>query len=288
MSTIRSRTIMSLTYKLLDHFPVTLFGGIVRDVIVPVLSEGKNPFLSSFLQTEKINEISDIDLFTEEKFCIDDPSTCDLLISKLREWDWHAPGITELTLYGIRGHRIELTHTLTSIDVHIDFIQGDQPGLVLDADVNGFVFSKQHGLHLMRWMDSMKLEGKLRYATRVRRLERKILAKECEIKFSPMFLGYQQDAVRSVRVRRFVKMIRKGWNVTNIDEDIDVHKGEKALSDVCAICHEDAKAIWVELKSSKCIICLNCFETLLIHDVPKLGHFRCPKSRKEIIPWSWS
>ena len=75
---LRTKSLVRLAYKLIDHFPeLTLFGGFVRDIIIPGIQQYKNPFYSG--NYDELPEISDIDILCPKEF--------DLPYSKMNEWE---------------------------------------------------------------------------------------------------------------------------------------------------------------------------------------------------------
>lgn len=155
---LRTRSIMSLAYKLVDNFAdartgeVILFGGVVRDVIVPALGDGKDPFSKEYLSETK-EQINDLDIYV--KITAGDQDTFERLrewigtslTHKLREWDWQICKSENIPNYHLKARRLHLVHTVTDEKVQLDLVSADGRHPV-DADVNRVRFSRSAGLVL--------------------------------------------------------------------------------------------------------------------------------------------
>ena len=290
MNNTKNRCLTALAYKLIDHFPteLILFGGFVRDVIVPAIFEERDPFAVSYVAKTDIN---DIDLlfhassrllhapFPEEEA---EKETDGLelwihtnLILKLREWDWLLGEKTILSEYEHDiGIRVQITHTLTGVTSHLDIIYGNVTNK--DIDVNQFFFNKKNGLTLnMRVGD--QINHHVLYQQRFLSFIKNISLKQCR-----MICGVTAPKAP----KRLLKMIRKGWKIKNLNPEIIIHCDN--MLDICQICHQDnAEEKWIELSCSRCRICLECFEQLFIQHIGEGKGIRipCPTCRKNIIPW---
>lgn len=289
---IHNRIIISLAYKITDHFPMTtLFGGIVRDVIAPGFIKGAFPFGKEFV----CDKISDIDIMClppqiAELEQIDDEKedtqrllwvfVDSKLRPKLREWDWWVEETKELDVYNTRGIRLSICHELFDLKTHLDIISVVN-STMNDADVNKLRFSKEKGLFLADEKKPKKIRDQFDNFQRFQNILRQVQMKQCRMICS---VTSRVEGVTILRLRRFVKMLRKGWEVLNINQRIVSHR--KPAETDCMICHTVPDGNWIELSCSRCNLCLDCFGTLIeknIHD--RRGTFKCPTCREEILPW---
>lgn len=274
MSKQKNVCLSALAYKLMDSFTLTLFGGFVRDILVPSLSKGEYPFDKEYVFPTDVEDLDAI-LDMESMDTLHDWYR-EKLLPKLREWDWMSVEIKDLRDYGDDiGIRIELEHQITEVRSHLDVVLFNS-SFATDVNVNYFRFSKEKGLHLKSFSPKKILEQHT-YYWKMFRLMEKIEKKACRMVMMP----YHPKAPR-----RLIKMIRKGWTIENLNQDIQIHSEEKM--DLCQICHEkkDMDVQWVELTCSKCQLCLVCFEQLLqTHLKNNNKKFPCPTCRKEIDIW---
>lgn len=301
----RNRCLLSLAYKLIDRFQeLTLFGGIVRDVICPAMFNGEDPFDSSYESKERIE---DLDIYftwkhpdpgaEEENPVLDEERASELTTwfftnlmdnGKIREWDWVLQKYERLKLYSISAVRFFIRHQITGVETHIDLVGTENPKNIFlkDMDVNMFVFNKADGLFLKK-----KMTKKIQNFFKQKKIQDEILVqimkKQCNTIFRTIPLKnvrYESDEkILKLQIKRFMKMIRKGWTILNMPEELVVN--EKTETD-CAICYKLPVDRYLYITPSKCTLCLDCFETLLETDLSTRNRFRCPLSRTEYFPWS--
>jgi hypothetical protein len=314
---IKNKSLLALAYKIIDHFPnFTLFGSIVREIIAPAIISNKDPFDDY----ESTYDLPDIDLIysneldkneldkknienKQEKLHKDTEinkiykiqnSSGSYLIHKLREWDWICNHKVLIKNYDVNGITLCIKNKIYGFEAKIDIIYPQKTNL--DFDVNRFQFNKEKGLYLATYNDSFTLKQKIKNNKDYLQLLAMIKNKECNILFDlniedkcygcdPYDNNYNCRCLaqrQKNQNHRFVKMLKKGWNILNKNHNIKVHYDDSI--NVCNICHENPKDTYIELNCSKCILCFDCFEILLLksRNYPK---FKCPTCRIEIIPW---
>lgn len=286
MASLRTQFLLSLTYKILDHFPeqMTLFGGIVRDFVAPAYWKGVSPFQEDFPID---NEIADIDLlFTPENPEEDSQSIHPFVFSKLqqkiREWDWKIGDVSELSTYGPTGYRVQIDHKIVKhISTHLDIVLYKE-AIFKDFDVNILYFNKKKGLFTRS--DTLPIQSLGEHFgknTFLKKILRRISKKECR-----MILGtHTQNSLYRVK-----KMITKGWKIIGLNHRIRIHEEKKENDEtICSICQETPKEPhrWVELTCSKCFLCQDCFFQLLERQLQRESGFpfTCPTCREKIMPW---
>lgn len=296
----RNRCLISLAYKLIDRFSeLTLFGGIVRDIICPAMFNGEDPFDYGYESKERIDDLDIYLTWThldqEENPEIELERTSELtnwfftnLIDngKIREWDWTLERFEPLKIYSISAVRFFVKNQITGVKTHIDLVGTENPKKVFlkDMDVNMFIFNKAYGLLLKKIMkkniNSFFKQKKIQDELMVR-----IMKKQCTAIFRPtLSRPATEEKVLKLQIKRFMKMIRKGWTVINMPEELVVN--ETTETD-CAICYKLPIDRYMYIIPSKCTLCLDCFEKLLETDLfVRNSRFRCPLSRAEYYPWS--
>lgn len=271
---MENRAILSLCYKLVDNYSnLTLFGGVVRDIIAPGFFKGKYPFDKSF---KTVETISDVDVLYECDGKEDEKVlyrfVYHTLQYKIREWDWKYTEVKELNIYGMTGLRIHISHQIFEAETHIDFVKNIH-SRIDDTNVNQLRFNKKKGVFIQQYKRLCDRIGEhFRYQQRLLAMEERLDQKLCRMICDTNVSG----------VRRFVKMIRKGWTIENISSYIvSTNKQE-----ICMICHEKETESKIELTCSKCVLCLDCFQTLLEKEMADRTNFRCPTCRTCIQPWN--
>lgn len=305
-----NRCLISLAYKLIDRFQeLTLFGGIVRDVICPAMFNGEDPFDSSYESKEKIEDLDiyftwehqdwehqDRDPLDMENLELDDERASELTTwflaslidnGKLREWDWVLQKSKPLKLYSISAVRFFIRHQITGVETHIDLVGTKNPKNVLlkDMDVNMFVFNKADGLFLKQKMKK-SIQNFFKQKKIYDEMLVQIVKKQCNTIFRIIPLknvrNESDEKILKLQIKRFMKMIRKGWTILNMPEELVVN--EKTETD-CAICYKPPIYRYLYITPSKCTLCLDCFEKVLETDLSTRNTFRCPLSRTEYFPW---
>lgn len=292
MSTIEQNNsaLISLLYKMVDTYPnLTAFGGVVRDVIAPAFFKGQYPFEKSFKTNVLISDLDIIYNWNGDEEMADDDKDQILyrfvygkLRMKLREWDWKSTEIARLEVYGTEGLRINIEHQILDAKTHIDLV-GRLVSLNKDADVNQIRFNQEQGLFLENTKKNLGIKSHFFYQGVMLGLQARLEEKRCQMISFPS--AHHQPGSTVLLMRRFVKMIRKGWWVENISDQIDVR--EKGAEETCMICYENKVSDKVvELKCSRCLLCLDCFQTLLEREMVGSEKFKCPTCRCKIKPWS--
>jgi len=291
---------MSLAYKLIDTFDnLTLFGGIVRDMIVPMWKKGKFPFAKD--EELPNREIHDIDIYVsksvEEKEFVDEDEDDvrgrlerrRLVIlhnwffssakKKLREWDWILKDdIVDLNLYRTSGVRVVLQHAVfDNNEIQIDFIF-ETNGLDPDFDVNQFRFNKSTGLTFGRVRNQENIYSHFKKQKQMIEMIDKAVNKEC-LMVASLLRSNQSDSL--ILIKRFTKMLKYGWDIKNKSQDIQVRDGFPEDNLCCMVCYMEKEGKCIELTCSKCWICFDCFEQLF----DKYGIIKCPNCRHVIKPW---
>ncbi len=310
-----NKSIMALVYKLIDNMSfnskmgdfahevgqVTLYGGIVRDVIVPAFHRGEDPFSTAAIL--KLNEpIADIDisirLVNEElgKACICESKhrttippcylkdkLMELFLPKLREWDWILMKIPEFDQeYGIELIRFHIQHVLTGVKTQIDVTHSSWKAH-LDADVNGFLFNRDKGLFYRESEDYhfLTVSMKIKEQHRIREIEKQIMEKKCEMvcNLNAQIEDWKNETLIK-KFRRLTKLIEKGWTVTNLIPA--VYKKEKHDDPNCVVCQEESSLAFF-FDCSNCVICTGCIENMI--KVSEIGEIICPTCRKPLNFW---
>lgn len=294
MEEIYNRATISLAYKLVSHFSkktsseVSLFGGIVRDAIVPALSKGENPFSPNFRVPFKLG---DIDVVVK---CTRNTRNFTLmkwvrkfLIPKLLEWDWTVLEMSRDDEEKNAGYvqsmqlvRMTLRHSFVDIDVGLDLV--DSAGTErLDFDVNSFSFSRANGLELRTNLypnaDDSVMNIIHLNSMRVK-LFNQIRDRQCQMLLS-------SDSVENIPAAfdRFAKMVKKGWTILNLGENVEIVSGGE-----CQICAEHTDLPCIHLTCSRCVMCLDCTKNVLSmprvfdddDDDSNLWNLKCPTCRK--------
>jgi len=294
--------LLSLAYKLIDKFSeLTLFGGVVRDIICPAIYHGDDPFDSSFESKERIEDL-DIyitwkweDGFTNEE---DMSSRREYLVSwvfdnlitsgKLREWDWTLQKYEKINIYHLVACRFFIRNQITGIETHIDFVGTENPKNIFlkDMDVNMFTFNKAEGL-VFKKKHSKSIKGFFRHNKLQVITIKNILEKKCIAIFKNAYDPVNDDEKNMINleIKRAMKMIRKGWVIINMDDGVNIMK-DKSDSD-CNICYRPIVGNYIYIMASKCTLCLDCFEKLLENELSTKTKFRCPLTRTEYLPWKF-
>jgi hypothetical protein len=284
---IQNRALLALAYKIIDNLHyATLFGGIVREIIAPAYISGDYPFRLAF----KTNyELSDIDIIfelndkDEKERLISIKLEIDNLRSRLRSWDWYIDSIKDLSIYQTKGYRVFLINQIIGIKTHLDII--DDPKDMHDVNVNSLRFNKNKGLFLSSCGYGKKIEDNFfrtkHFDSIMHDIENKICRMVCGFDY---FDENQKERIVILRLRRFIKMLRNGWNITNKNSLIEIEHENK--DSICMICHNQPRKLFINLKCSRCYLCMNCFENLLTKNFNfESKAFKCPTCRQEIIPW---
>ena len=150
-----------------------------------------------------------------------------------------------------------------------------------DTDVNLFRFNKQQGLFINGPGKSIFYQ--LKKQQRMREITEMIMKRECNMICMPWHPV--NEGITVMKILRFVKMIRKGWNIKNMCDKIKIHREDH--DDVCNICFsKKLENTWVELTCSSCYLCLDCFEQFVCFEIrTRRGIFKCPTCRKELSLW---
>lgn len=289
MDTVHNKAILSLSYKLIDKYEnLILFGGIVRDYIIPSIDKGINPF-TELSEKDLSEKIDDVDIYFSGENYIDETDFLEWFFGdlnyKLGEWDWISEDpVKYRDMYSTEGYKVNLTHSLCGVKTHIDFVKLNT--INQDADVNVFTFGKLRGIDIIptnikdRSINSFFTGAKI-----FKDVTQKINRKELNMFGGCLFDSERKENEKiSLLLERFIKYIRKGWTILNIDNDIFIHK-EKDHE--CNICYTAESDIYIKLACSNCFLCLFCFEKLLKSSITEEEkyYFSCPTCRKKMTPW---
>lgn len=279
-----NRSLISLAYKIIDNIPnTTLFGGIVREIIAPSVISQQNPFE---LKYQNEYSLPDIDIIYEIKKNSQESKKSILKSEidskfkiKFREWDWFITEIEDLKVYQTTGCRIFIENQILGIVRHIDLIV--EPENIQDFDVNNLRFNKKKGLFHIETLTSKSIGSHIFSSSHFFQVLDSIKTKKCQI-ISNLIIN---DSGRNILlIRRFIKMLKKGWNITNKNNIITINNINRQKS-ICMICHNEPENIHCELTCSKCHLCFDCLEHLLVQMDFTKNTFKCPTCRIEIRPW---
>lgn len=294
-SIVKNRAILAFAYKLMDNFPnITLFGSIVREIIAPCLIKSTYPFANNF---KSDYDLSDIDIIynleidsEKEKWMKEHKSKkIDLLRDELekirpkfREWDWWIEREEKLEVYGVKGIRYHVSNLILDFSIHIDFVIEDSR-YIIDFNVNRLRFNKNKGLFSTSEEDNNTIISQFKTGYEFQNLLKCIEKRECTSVFDLCkTFGNEQDNLDIGRnilfIKRYIKMLKNCWIVKNQSKYIKLHK----YTNNEHICFEIPSAIHVELTCSKCILCLECFESLMKNMNFTSCTFKCPTCKKPI------
>jgi hypothetical protein len=292
---IKNRAILAFAYKLIDHFPkVTLFGSIVREIIAPSFIEGIYPFSNTFNTQYDLTDIDIIytlDTNSEQKISNLNLMRYELenMHHKIREWDWWLDHYEKIKVYGVKGLRYHVKNLILDFSIHIDFIIQDSKYIV-DFDVNTMRFNKKRGLFLSLEDTDNTIKSIFNIDYTFQNLLKCIKNRECKSVYGlHKTQGFGQDAEyigkNVLSIKRYVKMLKNNWTILNQTKTIKVH--DHTNNDhLCNICFEVPTDIHIELICSKCILCLDCFESLMKNMDFSTCTFKCPTCKKAICPFA--
>lgn len=269
---MQTKAILSLVYKLVNESNFILFGGIVRDIIIPSVSKGLDPFEKKFKPDAEISDI-DMTFVPDEKYSTDLSTRVNDMFPKFREWDWRVNTLQHITTYGGNGLRIFISHCWAEIVTHIDFVPLSTSHQ-LDFDVNLFRFSKEKGLHTCMRRSKILLEQIVLFRT-----SDKIMRKSCKFLLPVVSDDEAKDANSA---KRFVKMLKKGWKIENIGATISVV--EETKDGECQICGAVPNGRHIVLTCSSCRLCFDCFQGLI--ESKRLDSCICPTCRQRVVLWT--
>lgn len=296
--TLRYNTIMSTVEKLLDAHPgwLGLFGGIVRDCILPSILEGSDPF--SFAEERKTS-IRDIDLYlmtpgrpgspiatsfkeSRSAFLVTFRSTIlrnlDLIL--LEEGD----GNDYFELLGCTTRIYIVRHRITRVVFKIDLSFLSEGEFNSDFDVSQYGFSKVKGLHQLGAPQPLGVSEMLCQTKVLMKTCRDIAEGQCRMG-NALRCRSLNEQVRQAIVARVIKFLRQGWRINDLSQKIVPSFSRNSPSTTqkqCTICHREM-GDYLTLTCSQCHLCLDCFEVLL--QKRSDYSFSCPTCREVIVPW---
>jgi hypothetical protein len=154
-----------------------------------------------------------------------------------------------------------------------------------DADVNVFSFGKSRGIDIIPRNPKERSINSFFTGVKIfKDIAQKINRKELNMCGGCLFDSERKENNKlSLLIERFIKYIRKGWTVLNIDNDIIILKEKHD----CNICYTAESDMYIKLTCSNCFLCLSCFEKLLNSSIleEEKYYFSCPTCRKQIVPW---
>lgn len=269
---MQTKAILSLVYKLIDCEEFILFGGIVRDIILPSYLKGISPFEKNYKPEA---EIVDIDMAFRTANDANVNDTVRKLTPKLREWDWKIISVENMDVYGGVCARVFVSHCWAEVDVHLDLVPISSL-CTLDFDVNIFRFDKYKGLYTAG-KHRGDISSHFSEQKKIVDTANKIKDKTCT--FLLPNVGEQHMEIKYAK--RFVKMLKKGWTIENIGPLVSVV--EEVKDSECQICGNLPHGRHVLLTCSNCTLCFECFQGLITSR--RLSDCVCPTCREKVTLW---
>lgn len=224
-----------------------IFGGTVRDVIIPMLLKNENEIsVCSFrklLEEQKQVEINNIDVI-----CFKNQSVFDMkidILSYMRCWDWEEEkdlnmfeSTFDLRDLGIKSKKIySVINKISKSEINIEFVLADRKRVVIDFDVNNVMWDFRNGVRAIRSEKKQSLWGPKMDDTYVLyNIVENIKNKTC--RFHDDFIEPKDDYKSNPE--RIIKMLSKGFLI--IDNRLDVISSYVNRNDaMCIICREELK-----------------------------------------------
>lgn len=183
----------------------------------------------------------------------------------------------------IKGDRLLILHEITNEQSHIDLIRSPIREQLYDFDVNCFKFNKKQGLFFRTGHSISRQIDDFSYMLS---LFDKIKQRTCRMLCSTIVVNEEREkSILGLRVKRLIKMIKKGWQIENMSSKFSVRMD--VPDDICMICHEKSTGKWIYFNQSRGCMCLECFSVFLETELSKGdGRVTCPLTREKILPWS--
>lgn len=275
----KSKTYLLIANKIVSsNSKFILYGSIVRKWIIHCCLKDTDPFDINQTDTSVDTSVDfgDIDVRVENIGDID-------YIIKLFEQDdlytvlRHETKV--ISHYGLRVYPIEVKNIFNNISIIID-ITLNRMSIGIDIDVNCLGYSKKKGIH--NFVSSNVC------STQAYKLIKKVENKKASM-LSKCVIEDEDISISINRVSRFIKYLKEGLTIENMNKNISLITEEKFECSECSKC-KNSKTNGeggVILECSKCKICFDCFQRYLIINIRRnnCGEFECPECGIEMLPW---
>jgi len=174
------------------------------------------------------------------------------------------------------------------VEIKVDYVKGPlnsrPPFQALDFECNAWIWDR-YGIRLSQTtgtdMDKMSArdikdhEGKILADSKALRTVYYPLDKPGE----PSIMDGLDIYRRKLRANRIIKMLKRGWTITNIDGLV---QSQANPNDICVICQNALEGPCIKMPCCVSKYHYDCFETYAKSELDERSHIRCLQRCKEI------